>query len=130
MLMNNWSDLIRLMPEERDRFPAVMADVHTRLFAKSYAFLADWPADRAPDPAGRDFEAITVLRPGALEDCGLTCNLHDRPPFVMHEERFIRQWAETLLLTLGAGHRRNETTTNLISNTPFAAPARRPRCSI
>ncbi|WP_344276841.1 TetR/AcrR family transcriptional regulator [Actinomadura napierensis] len=101
VLMNNWRNLIRVMTKERDHFPAVMADARTRLFAKSHEFLAEWLASKAPDAAGRDFEAITVIWLGALENYWLTCNLHDGPPFGMDEERFVQQWVGTLLLVLG-----------------------------
>ncbi|MFB4299149.1 TetR/AcrR family transcriptional regulator [Actinomadura sp. NTSP31] len=103
VLMNNWRHLIRVMTKESDQFPAVMTDARTRLFAQSYDFLAGWLASKAPDAPGLDFEALTVLWLGALENYWLRCDLHGGPPFGMDEERFVRQWVESLLLVLGAG---------------------------
>ncbi|MBF6212100.1 TetR/AcrR family transcriptional regulator [Nocardia puris] len=104
LLMDNWRNLIRVMMREFDQFPTVMAQARDRLFDGSYRFLAEWLAAKASggDIADRDFEAITSIWLGALENYWVLCHVYDNPPFGMDEERFIRQWVDTLLDAIGA----------------------------
>jgi AcrR family transcriptional regulator len=104
MLMGNWRDLIRVMMKESDQFPAVMADARARLFDRSYRFLADWLAAKAKGgdiPEG-DFEAITTIWLGGIESYWAMSNVYDNHPFGIDDERFIRQWVDSLLTVLGA----------------------------
>jgi len=104
LLMGNWRDLIRVMMKESDQFPSVMAKTRARLFDGSYRFLADWLAAKAktgeiPD---RDFEAITAIWLGGIESYWAMTHVYDNPPFGIDDERFIGQWAGTLLQVLEA----------------------------
>jgi AcrR family transcriptional regulator len=103
LLMNNWRNLIRVMTKEFDQFPAVMADARNRLFANSYRFLADWLSAKATqgDVADRDFEAVTTIWLGAIDNYWVMTNIYDNPPFGVDDERFIGQWVDTLLIALG-----------------------------
>lgn len=104
LLMSNWRDLIRVMMKESDQFPAVMADARSRLFESSYRFLADWLAakGKAGEIADRDFEATTAIWLGGIESYWAMTNVYDNPPFGIDDERFIRQWVDSLLVVLGA----------------------------
>ncbi|MGH9138674.1 MAG: TetR/AcrR family transcriptional regulator [Acidimicrobiales bacterium] len=104
LLMSNWRDLIRVMMKESDQFPALMADARTRLFDSSYRFLADWLAAKAKagDIPDRDFEALTAIWLGAIESYWAMSQVYAGPPFGLDDERFIQQWADTLLGALGA----------------------------
>ncbi|OHV06639.1 TetR/AcrR family transcriptional regulator [Mycobacterium talmoniae] len=104
VLMTNWRDLIRVMAKEGDRFPEVMATARDRLFARSHQFLAKWLEDKSPDAssADRDFEAITTIWLGAIENYWIAAYLHDDRPFGIDEDRFVRQWVHTLMTAIGA----------------------------
>ncbi|MCV7399483.1 TetR/AcrR family transcriptional regulator [Mycobacterium fragae] len=104
VLMTSWRDLIRVMAKEGERFPEVMADARDRLFAQSRQFLAKWleekaPADGSPD---RDFQAITVIWLGAIENYWIATSIHDDRPFGIDEDRFVRQWVHTLMTAIRA----------------------------
>jgi len=103
VLMTSWRDLIRVMAKEGDRFPQVMANARDRLFASSRQFLVKWlegkaPRDGAPE---RDFEVITVIWLGALENYWIATSIHDDRPLGIEEERFIRAWVHTLMTAIG-----------------------------
>jgi AcrR family transcriptional regulator len=104
VLMTNWRDLIRVMAKEGDRFPQVMAEARDRLFANSHQFLAKWLEGKAPQEAssGRDFEAITAIWLGAIENYWITTSIHNNHPLGIDEERFVRQWVRTLMTAIGA----------------------------
>lgn len=104
LLMSQWRDLIRVMMKESDQFPEVMAAARSGLFEQSYRFLADWLAAKAKagDIPDRDFEAITTIWLGGIESYWAMANVYDHPPFGIDDERFISQWVETLLTSLGA----------------------------
>jgi AcrR family transcriptional regulator len=104
VLMTNWRDLIRVMAKEGDRFPQVMADARDRLFANSRRFLAKWLEGKAPHDGSpeRDFEAITAIWLGAIENYWIATSIHDDRPLGIDEERFIRQWVHTLMTAIGA----------------------------
>ncbi|MGH3634845.1 hypothetical protein [Mycobacterium sp.] len=104
VLMANWRDLIRVMAKEGDRFPDVMTDARDRLFARSHQFLAKWlegkaPQDGSPD---RDFEAITAIWLGSIENYWITTFIHNDSPLGIDEDRFVRQWVLTLMTAIGA----------------------------
>ena len=104
MLMSNWRDMIRVIMKESDQFPSVMATARSRLFENSYRFLADWLAGKAKggDIGDADFEAVTAIWLGGIESYWVMGNVYDHPPFGIDDERFIRQWVDSLLVTLGA----------------------------
>ncbi len=104
LVMNQCRDLIRVMMKESDQFPAVMAVARAELFEQSYRFLAEWLAakGKAGDIPDRDFEAITTIWLGSVESFWAMANVYDHPPFGIDEERFLGQWVDSLLLTLGA----------------------------
>ena len=104
LLLSNWGDLIRVMVKESDQFPAVMAVARSRLFESSYQFLADWLAAKAKagEVPDADFEAITTIWLGAVETYWAMFHMYDSAPFGIDDERFIAQWASSLLTVLGA----------------------------
>jgi AcrR family transcriptional regulator len=104
VLMSSWRDLIRVMAKEGDRFPAVMAEARERLFARSRQFLTKWLEDKAPveGSGDRDFEAITTIWLGAIENYWITTSIHGDRPLGADDERFVRQWVHTLMTTIGA----------------------------
>ncbi|MFC9898001.1 TetR/AcrR family transcriptional regulator [Nocardia sp. NPDC127579] len=104
LLMSNWRNLIRVMMKESEQFPEVMAQARERLFNPSYRFLADWLAGRAaqeqlPD---RDFEAMTTIWLGAIENYWVMTNVYHHSPFATTDQRFVDEWADSLLTALGA----------------------------
>ncbi|MQY25958.1 TetR/AcrR family transcriptional regulator [Nocardia aurantia] len=104
LLMTNWRNLIRVMIKESDQFPTVMAQARERLFAPSYRYLADWLAERAaqgPAPE-RDFEAMATVWLGSIENYWVMTDIHQHRPFDMSDDRFVDQWADSLLTVLGA----------------------------
>ncbi|MDL4817346.1 TetR/AcrR family transcriptional regulator [Actinomadura opuntiae] len=101
LLMNSWRDLIRVMGKESEQFPAVMVEARKRLFARSHEFLAEWLAGKAPQE-GPDFEAITTIWLGAIENYWVVTNLHGHRPFGMDDDRYVRQWVSTLMTAIGA----------------------------
>lgn len=105
VLMTTWRDLIRVMAKEGDRFPEVMAGARDRLFARSHRFLAKWLEDKAPedDSTDRDFEAITTIWLGAIENYWIAMSIHGDRPLGIDEDRFVRQWVHTLMSAIGAG---------------------------
>jgi AcrR family transcriptional regulator len=104
VLMTTWRDLIRVMAKEGDRFPEVMADARDSLFNRSRQFLAKWLEDKAPqvDSVDRDFEAITAIWLGAIENYWIATSIHDDRPLGIEEDRFVRQWVHTLMTAIGA----------------------------
>lgn len=104
VLMTSWRDLIRVMAKEGDRFPTVMAEARERLFARSRQFLAKWLEDKAPQEGSpeRDFEAITTIWLGAIENYWIATAIHGDCPLGADDERFIRQWVHTLMTAIGA----------------------------
>lgn len=103
MLLHNWGNLIRVMTKESEKFPTVMAQARERLFAPSRRFFADWLADKAESAdTERDFEAITAIWQGALENYWAATYLYDDPPFGMDDDRFVQQWVRTLRAAIGA----------------------------
>lgn len=104
VLMSTWGDLIRVMAKEGERFPEVMADARDRLFTRPHQFLAKWLAGKAPQDGSpdRDFEAITTIWLGAIENYWIATSIHDSPPLGIDEDRFIRQWVRTLMTAIGA----------------------------
>lgn len=104
VLMTSWRDLIRVMAKEGDRFPEVMAAARDRLFARSHQFLAKWLEDKAPEEGSpeRDFEAITTIWLGAIENYWITTYIHGDRPFGIDEDRFVRHWVHTLMTAIGA----------------------------
>lgn len=104
LLMGTWRDLIRLLMKESDQFPALVADARSRIFDGSYRFLADWLAAKAKtgEVADRDFEAITAIWLGAIENHWVMANIYAGPPLGIDDERFITQWVESLLTVLEA----------------------------
>ncbi len=104
VLMTTWRDLIRVMAKEGDRFPDVMANARDRLFARSHEFLAKWLADKAPEEGSseRDFEAITTIWLGAIENYWIATSIHGNRPLGIDEDRFVRQWVRTLMTAIGA----------------------------
>jgi AcrR family transcriptional regulator len=105
VLMTTWRNLIRVMTKDGDRFPKVMADARDSLFGRSHQFLAKWLEDKAPkqDSLDRDFEAITAIWLGAIENYWIATSIYDDRPFGIDEDRFIRQWVHTLMMAIGAG---------------------------
>ncbi|GAA0941431.1 helix-turn-helix domain-containing protein [Actinocorallia libanotica] len=101
-LMSGWRDLIRVIMKESEQFPEVMATARARLFAASYRFFADYLAVAAPDRAGHDFEALSAIWLGAVESYWIMRDIYEAAPFAMDDERFIGQWVNTLMTTLGA----------------------------
>jgi AcrR family transcriptional regulator len=103
VLMTTWRDLIRVMAKDSDRFPDVMADARDRLFARSHRFLAKWLEDKAPQEGSsdRDFEAITAIWLGAIENYWIAMSIHGDPPLGIEEDRFVRQWVRTLMTAIG-----------------------------
>jgi AcrR family transcriptional regulator len=104
VLMSSWRDLIRVMAKEGERFPEVMADARDRLFAQSRQFLAKWLEEKAPagGTRDRDFQAITAIWLGAIENYWIATSIHDDRPFGIDEDRFVRQWVHTLMTAIGA----------------------------
>ena len=104
VLMTSWRDLIRVMAKEGDRFPEIMVDARDSLFNKSRLFLAKWLEDKAPegDSDNRDFEAITAIWLGAIENYWIATSIHDDRPLGIDEDRFVRQWVQTLMTAIGA----------------------------
>ncbi len=104
VLMTTWRDLIRVMAKDSDRFPNVMADARDRLFARSQHFLAKWLEDKAPDgdSSERDFQAITAIWLGAIENYWIATAIYRDPPLGIDEDRFIGQWVATLMTAIGA----------------------------
>ncbi|MGH3557904.1 MAG: TetR/AcrR family transcriptional regulator [Mycobacterium sp.] len=104
VLMTSWRDLIRVMAKEGDRFPEVMTDARDRLFAQSRQFLAKWLEDKAPEDSSpdRDFEAITAIWLGAIENYWIATSIHDDRPLGIDEDRFVRQWVRTLMTAIEA----------------------------
>jgi AcrR family transcriptional regulator len=104
VLMTSWRDLIRVMAKEGDRFPEIMIDARDSLFNKSRLFLAKWLEDKAPegDSDNRDFEAITAIWLGAIENYWIATSIHDDRPLGIDEDRFVRQWVQTLMTAIGA----------------------------
>ncbi len=92
------------MAKDGDRFPTVMADARDSLFGRSHQFLAKWLEDEAPkdDSLDRDFEAITAIWLGAIENYWVTTSLYDDRPLGIDEDRFVRQWVHTLMTAIGA----------------------------
>ena len=105
VLMATWRDLIRVMAKDGDRFPKVMGDARDSLFGRSHQFLAKWLEDKAPkdDSLDRDFEAITAIWLGAIENYWVTTSIYDDHPLEIDEDRFVRQWVHTLMTAIGAG---------------------------
>ncbi|ROO86942.1 TetR family transcriptional regulator [Actinocorallia herbida] len=101
LLLNDWRDLIRVMAKECEQFPAVMEDARERLFARSHEFLAGWLAGKAPGP-GPDFEAVTTIWLGAIENYWIVTHIHGARPFGMDDDRYVRQWVSTLMTAIGA----------------------------
>jgi hypothetical protein len=81
-----------------------MANARDSLFGKSRQFLAKWLEDKAPqvDSLDRDFEAITAIWLGAIENYWIATSIHDDRPFGIDEDRFVRQWVHTLMTAIGA----------------------------
>jgi AcrR family transcriptional regulator len=104
VLMTTWRDLIRVMAKEGERFPEVMADARDSLFNRSRQFLAKWLEEKAPeeDSLDRDFEAITAIWLGAIENYWIATSVHDDRPLGIDEDRFVRQWVHTLMTAIGA----------------------------
>jgi AcrR family transcriptional regulator len=104
VLMASWRDLIRVMAKDGDRFPKVMADARDSLFGRSRQFLAKWLEDKAPeeDSLDRDFEAITAIWLGAIENYWIATSIHDDRPLGIDEDRFVQQWVHTLMTAIGA----------------------------
>ncbi len=104
VLMTTWRDLIRVMAKEGDRFPEVMAEARDSLFNRSRQFLAKWLEDKAPqvDSLDRDFEAITAIWLGAIENYWIATSIHDDRPLGIDEDRFVRQWVHTLMTAIRA----------------------------
>lgn len=104
VLMASWRDLIRVMAKDGDRFPKVMADARDSLFGRSRQFLAKWLEDKAPeeDSLDRDFEAITAIWLGAIENYWIATSIHDDRPLGIDEDRFVQQWVHTLMTVIGA----------------------------
>ncbi|MFZ0907385.1 MAG: TetR family transcriptional regulator [Mycobacterium sp.] len=103
VLMASWRDLIRVMAKDGDRFPKVMADARDSLFGRSRQFLAKWLEDKAPeeDSLDRDFEAITAIWLGAIENYWIATSIHDDRPLGIDEDRFVQQWVHTLMTAIG-----------------------------
>ncbi|MGK8486683.1 TetR/AcrR family transcriptional regulator [Nocardia asiatica] len=104
LLMSNWRNLIRVMMKESEQFPEVMAQARERLFTPSYRYLADWLARRAAQEhlPERDFEAMTTVWLGAIENYWVMTNVYHHSPFGMTDERFVDGWVDALLTALGA----------------------------
>jgi AcrR family transcriptional regulator len=104
VLMTTWRDLIRVMAKDGERFPKVMANARDSLFGKSRQFLAKWLEGKAPqsDSVDCDFEAITAIWLGALESYWIATSIHDDRPLEIDEDRFVRQWVQTLMTAIGA----------------------------
>jgi AcrR family transcriptional regulator len=104
VLMSTWRDLIRVMTKDGERFPEVMATARDSLFNKSHRFLAKWLEDKAPQDNSdyRDFEAITAIWLGAIENYWIATSIHGDRPFGIDEDRFVRQWVQTLMTAIGA----------------------------
>ncbi|MET8648985.1 TetR/AcrR family transcriptional regulator [Nocardia aurea] len=103
VLLDNWRNLIRVIVTEHDQFPAVMTQARERLFEPSRRFLAAWLAEKTTqDAPGPDFEAITTIWLGALENYWASTRFYDDPPFGLDEDRFVEQWVTTLHAAIGA----------------------------
>lgn len=104
LLMSNWRNLIRVMMKESEQFPEVMAAARERLFEPSYKFLAEWLAERAAQEGlpERDFAAMTTIWLGAIENYWVMTNVYHHPPFDLDDARFVDEWVDSLLTTLGA----------------------------
>lgn len=104
LLMTNWRNLIRVMMKESEQFPEVMSQARERLFTPSYRYLANWLAERAAQEGlpKRDFEAMTAIWLGAVENYWVMSNVYHHPPFGMDDGRFVTEWADSLLTALGA----------------------------
>jgi AcrR family transcriptional regulator len=104
LLMSNWRNLIRVMMKESEQFPEVMTQARERLFTPSYDFLAGWLAERAAQEGlpHRDFPAMTAIWLGALENYWVSTNIYQHPPLDVDDTRFVNEWVDTLLSTLGA----------------------------
>lgn len=104
VLMSSWRDLIRVMAKDGERFPEVMANARDSLFGRSRQFLAKWLESKAPEnvSADRDFEAITAIWLGAIENYWIAASIHDDRPLGIDEDRFVRQWVQNLMTAIGA----------------------------
>jgi AcrR family transcriptional regulator len=104
VLMSTWRDLIRVMAKDGERFPEVMANARDSLFGRSRQFLAKWLEEKAPgsNSVDRDFEAITAIWLGAIENYWIATAIHDDRPLEIDEDRFVRQWVHTLMTAIGA----------------------------
>jgi AcrR family transcriptional regulator len=104
VLMTTWRDLIRVMAKDGERFPEVMANARDSLFGRSRQFLAKWLEDKAPEEGSpdRDFEAITAIWLGAIENYWIATSIHDDRPLGIDEDRFVQQWVHTLMTAIGA----------------------------
>lgn len=104
LLMTNWRNLIRVMMKESEQFPEVMSQARERLFTPSYRYLANWLAERAAQEGlpKRDFEAMTAIWLGAVENYWVMSNVYHHPPFGMDDGRFVAEWVDSLLTALGA----------------------------
>ncbi len=52
--------------------------------------------------ADRDFEAITTIWLGAVENYWIATSLHNDRPLGIDEDRFVRQCVHTLMTAIGA----------------------------
>ncbi|WP_054814746.1 TetR/AcrR family transcriptional regulator [Nocardia arizonensis] len=104
LLMSNWRNLIRVMIKESDQFPEVMVQARERLFSPAYEYLAGWLTERAAEEhlPEQDFEALTTIWLGAIENYWVMSNIHHHSPFGMTDDRFIDGWVDSLMTTLGA----------------------------
>ncbi len=104
VLMASWRDLIRVMAKDGDRFPKAMADARDSLFGRSRQFLAKWLEEKAPqeDSLDRDFDAITTIWLGAIENYWVATSIHGDRQLGVDEDRFVRQWVHTLMTAIGA----------------------------
>ncbi|MQY20912.1 TetR/AcrR family transcriptional regulator [Nocardia macrotermitis] len=104
LLMSNWGNLIRVMMKESEQFPEVMTQARERLFSPSYTYLAGWLTERAAQEQlpERDFEAMTTIWLGAIENFWVMTNVYRHRPLGTTDDRFVEEWVDSLLTALGA----------------------------
>jgi AcrR family transcriptional regulator len=99
MVMDSWTDLIRVLWKEADQFPELLGDARQQILGRAQSWIGQWLAQqvKAGTIVEVDHDAVAVIALGSISNYWLQKKLVGWQPAGVDDDSFIESWVELLL---------------------------------
>jgi AcrR family transcriptional regulator len=99
MVMDSWTDLIRVLWKEADQFPELLVGTRQQILGRAQGWVGEWLAQqvKAGTIVEIDHDAVAIIALGSITNYWMQKKLLGWHPEGVDDDSFIESWVELLL---------------------------------